>query len=327
MTGALFAIVSLVVVSAATPSAAEQTAPTSAGADATELGGDFRHGTVRADRHTDLHYVIGGSGPPVVLLHGWPQNWWMWHKIMPDLAEQHTVIAFDLPGLGESDPSRVGYDKAATARLIRQAVRKLGYRKVDVVGHDLGALVAYPYARQFPGDVRRIAVMDTPLNGFGLEEMYGLSWHFGFNMSPEPIPELILDDEDVPVYLGMMFAMASDPGLIDEEVYFDAYADPEVRSAGFEYYRAFEANAAWNQANAHPHIRTPVLAVGGEFTFGPMVAESMENVAQDVRPVVVAGSSHYLAEEDPEFVADCLALFLGPRNGVPSRPELAPCTP
>jgi pimeloyl-ACP methyl ester carboxylesterase len=325
---AAVATTALLLVSAAAPGATQPAANVAPqGASAAQLGDGFTHGTVRVSGNTVLHYVKGGSGPPVVLLHGWPQTWWIWHKVMPGLAEHHTVVAFDLPGLGDSTASRSGFEKATTAAQIHQATQRLGLGKVDLVGHDLGGLIAYPYATQFPDDVNRVVVLDTPLTGFGLEDFFGISWHFLFNMSPAPIPELILDDEDVPVYLGMLFRGAVDPSTIDQQVYFDAYADPAVRTAGYEYYRAFPADAAFNQANAGVPVDAPLLAMGSEFTFGPFVAASFEQVASDVRPVIAPGSAHFIPEERPDFVLDCLVLFLGPATGVPSRPELAGCAP
>jgi pimeloyl-ACP methyl ester carboxylesterase len=322
MLGGLVATVALLVVSVAGGSAGVQAQPGSASA---VLGGGFHHGFVRVDGEL-VHFVRGGSGPPLVLLHGWPQTWWAWHEVMPDLAQDHTVIAFDLPGLGRSGQPDSGFDKVTTAGRIREAARKLGYPKVDLLTHDVGALIAYPYAHEFPGSVGRVMVLDTPLSGFGLEDFYDISFHFLFNIAPEPIPEEIIDnDGDVEVYLGMLFDGTPNPGAIDRRVYFRGYADPDARSAGYEYYRAFEADAAYNQANAEPKISTPVLAMGGEFAFGPVVAASFGNVAADVRQVVAPGSGHFIPEENPQFLADCARLFLGP-VGVPApRPELAGC--
>lgn len=284
----------------------------------------FEQGSVRVGRDT-VHYVIGGDGPPVVLLHGWPQTWWIWHEVMPELAADHTVIAFDLPGLGDSSQPARGYDKRTTARRIHQAVRRLGFQQVDLVGHDIGAHVAYPYAREFPSGVRSVTVMDAPLPGLGLEDFFGISWHFLFNQSPAPIPEEIMDDDDVEFYLGMLFNGAVDPSRIDQQVYFDAYSDPAVRTAGYEYYRAFPADGEYNQRGVSRPISTPVLAIGGEFTFGPAVAASFAQVAADVRAVTAPGSAHFIPEENPRFVIDCLRLFLGTESGPPSSPELAGC--
>jgi len=321
--GGFIAAVALLVV-AVTGSGAGAQAPRQT-ATATALGSGFEHRFVHVDGEF-IHYVIGGSGPPLVLLHGWPQTWWTWHDVMPDLAQDHTVIAFDLPGLGRSSQPEDGFDKATTAARLHEAVQRLGYSKVDLLTHDVGALTAYPYAKQFPESVGRMLVLDTPLNGFGLESFFNISFHFLLNLAPRPVPEEIIDnDGDVRVYLGLIFDGTPNPETISRNVYFLAYADRDVRSAGYEYYRAFTQDAAYNQANAEPKITTPVLAMGGQFAFGPAVAASFDNVAADVRPVVAPGAGHFIPEETPQFLIDCTRLFLGP-VGVPApTPELAGC--
>ncbi len=287
--------------------------------------GSYEHGRVSVDG-SELRYVRAGSGPPLVLLHGWPQTMFQWHKVMPTLAENNTVIAFDLPGLGGSTIPADGYDKATTAQRIREAVTKLGHEQVTLLGHDLGSMVAYEYAYQFPDEVSRIAVLDAPLPGFGLEDAYGMSFHFRFNMAPAPIPEKIMDDEDVETYLGMIFDNTVAPQEIPQEWYFRAYADSDKRTAGYEYYRTFPQDAQRNQANAAERkIAMPVLALGAEAAFGPGVAASFRGVAEDVREVVAPASGHFIAEENPEFLTDCMALFLGSGDRTDVPPELAGC--
>ncbi|MFG1879108.1 alpha/beta fold hydrolase [Sphaerisporangium sp. NPDC049003] len=284
----------------------------------------FTHGKV-AVSGTTLHYVKGGSGPALVLLHGWPETWKMWRQVMPALATSHTVIAFDLPGLGNSSIPTGGFDKATTAQRIRQAVHALGYTQVQLLGHDLGTLIAYPYARDYPGEVTRFAVLESPLPGFGLEELYHLSWHFRFNMSPSPIPETIMDNKDVSTYLNMMFNFSHNGQGIDREAFYKAYANPARRHAGYEYYRAFAADATNNQANASTRLSMPVLAIGGQYSFGTGVADSFNQVADDVRPAVAPDAGHFIPEENPTFLSDCANLFFGAQNTPAQRPELAGC--
>ncbi|GAB3465558.1 alpha/beta hydrolase [Actinophytocola sediminis] len=284
----------------------------------------FSHGTVAVQGAT-LHYVRGGSGPPLVLLHGWPQTWWKWAKVMPALAENHTVIAFDLPGAGESSIPSGGYDKVTAAKRIREGVHKLGFTEVSLLGHDTGALIAYPYARDYPNEVVRMAVLESPLSGFGLEDVYGISFHLGLNQTAGPVPEKLIDDEDVPTYLGWLFSGARHPDRIDQAAAFRAYASPARRTAGYEYYRAFAADAANNQANAHKRLTLPVLAMGAEFAFGQGVAGSFGQVADDVRGVVAPDSGHWIADENPAFLTACATLFFGP-PGVPApSQELTNC--
>jgi pimeloyl-ACP methyl ester carboxylesterase len=315
---ALTAVVLLV-----TGTAASATEPAAVQPEHRSLPG-FSHGTVAVEG-TTLHYVRGGSGPPLILLHGWPQTWWGWSKVMPALAENHTVIAFDLPGKGDSTIPSGGYDKVTTAKRIRAGVNKLGFTQVSILSHDTGALVAYPYARDFPEEVRRLAVLETPLAGFGLEDFYGVSWHVRFSQTAAPVPEKIIDDDDVSTFLGWLFSAARHPDRIDQDVYFRAYSTEARRTASYDYYRTFPADAANNRANADKRLRMPVLAMGAEFTFGTLVANSFIQVGDDVRGVVAPDTGHWIPEENPSFLTACAILFFG-QNGVPAPgPELANC--
>lgn len=291
--------------------------PVYAASDGTPTLPGFQQGTVPIDGGS-LHYVRGGSGPVLVLLHGWPETWWSWHDVMPALARDHTVVAFDLPGLGQSSIPSGGFDAATTAQRIHQGVRALGYQQVQLMGHDLGALIAYPYARQYPSEVTRMAVLETPLNGFGLEDAYGLSWHFLFNQAPAPTPENIINDQaHVRTYLGWLFSSAHHVDAIPEDVYFAAYSDPARRSAGYGYYRAFPANATYNKANAATELTIPVLAMGAQYVFGTAVATSFQQVATDVRSVVAPDSGHWIPAENPDFLSQCAELFFGASGVTP----------
>jgi pimeloyl-ACP methyl ester carboxylesterase len=283
----------------------------------------FRQGMVPVEG-ASLHYTKGGHGPALVLLAGWPETSWAWHKVMPALAKTHTVIAIDLPGQGKSSIPTSGYDAAHTARRVHQAVQALGYDKVQILSHDVGALVAYPYAKQFPNGVSRMAVLEAPLNGFGLESAYGLSVHFGLNGSPKPIPENIIDNDDVTTYLGMLFNNTVHPEAIAKNVYYRAYSTPARRTAGYEYYRAYPQNAQYNQANAMPQISMPVMAMGAQAVFGPAVAASFRAVASDVREVVAPDSGHFIPEENPAFLIACAGYFFGDPTVTPPA-ELASC--
>jgi pimeloyl-ACP methyl ester carboxylesterase len=273
-----------------------------------------------------IHYSRAGSGPPLLLLHGWPETSYAWHKTMPDLADNYTVIALDLPGLGESSVPAGGYDKVSTARRVREAVQRLGYRQIMILAHDLGGLVGFAYARDFPTEVTRLAVLESPLPGPTSDKLNQFTWHILFNSTPAPIPEQLIDDEDVPIYLGMFFEGSVSPA--DREPYYRAYADPTRRHAGFEYYRALRADAADIQRNgASKRLAMPVLAVGAARSLGGLVAESYRPVASDVREVSAPGSAHFVPEENPRFVIDCARLFFAPGHtgSTPPRPELAGC--
>lgn len=259
-----------------------------------------------------LHYVRGGSGPTLVFLHGWPATWRSWQKVMPELAETYTVVAFDLPGLGDSGIPAEGYDAATAASRIHQGVTSLGLGPVGIVSHDLGSQIAYPYAREFPDDVSRMIVSEALLNGFGLEDCYADSFHFGFNAAPRPVPETMLNDEAVSAYHGWLFNESTiHPDRIDQQEFFRAYRPAERRSAGYDYYRAFPENAAYNKANAGVKLSLPVLALSGEHGIGADVASSFRGVAEDVSEIVVPGCAHWIAEEEPAFLTNCVKQFFG----------------
>jgi pimeloyl-ACP methyl ester carboxylesterase len=286
----------------------------------------FRQGMVAVSGGS-LHYVIGGSGPVVVLLHGWPETWWEWHDVMPALAQDHTVIAFDLPGLGQSDIPSSGYDASTTADRIHQAVNALGHRSVSVMGHDLGVLVGYDYARDYPSEVTRLAVLDLPLNGLGLESSYTVTFHFLLNEAPSPTPENIINNSLAErAYLNYIYSFAHNPAAIDRPVYYAAYANPANREAVYNYYRAFPQNASDNQAKASPKLGIPVLAMGGQYGFGLGVAASFDNVATDVHGVVAPGSGHFIPEEAPGFLSECAELFFSSSaNPAPPSSDYASC--
>jgi pimeloyl-ACP methyl ester carboxylesterase len=286
----------------------------------------FRQGMVAVSGGS-LHYVIGGSGPVLVLLHTWPETWWEWHDVMPALAENHTVIAFDLPGLGQSTIPSGGYDMSTTADRIHQAVNALGYHSVSIMGHGLGALVGYDYARDYPSEVTRLAVLDYLLNGFGLESLYGLEFQFLLNGAPPPTPEKIINNSLAEqTYLNYIFAFAHNPAGIDRPVYYAAYANPANREATYRYYRAYPQNASDNQAKASPKLSIPVLAMGAQYGAGTYVAASFDNVATDVHGVVAPGSGHFIPEEVPSFLSECAELFFSSSaNPTPPSSDYASC--
>ncbi|MBO0851595.1 MAG: alpha/beta hydrolase [Pseudonocardia sp.] len=272
-----------------------------------------------------IHYTRAGSGPPLLLLHGWPQTSHEWYKTMPELADGHTVIAVDLPGLGESSVPSAGYDKATTARRVHEAVQRLGYREISILAHDVGGMVGFYYARDFPTEVSRLMVIEAPLPGPAVDQIKLYSWHILFNSSPAPIPERLIDDKDVSTYLGMLFGSGLSPA--EQETYFQAYSDPTRRHAGYEYYRAMATDAEDIQRNAAAKpLAMPVLAVGAERGIGAMVAESFRPVARDLRAATAPGSGHFVPEQNPRFVIDCARLFFdGAQAGTAPRPELTGC--
>jgi pimeloyl-ACP methyl ester carboxylesterase len=314
-TSGAVAAVSALPAQAAHPQAGQSLPPASPHLDG------FRQGLVQIS-DSKIHYVIGGHGPVLILLHGWPESWWTWHRVMPGLAKSHTVIAFDLPGLGDSTvPTSGGYTATDAAKRIHQAVRALGYNKVSILSHDLGANISYAYADLYQHSVGKVAVLDTLLNGFGLEGIYGFSFHFLLNMQPAPTPENIINNREAEqTYLNYVykFAVKAHNVNADAPVYYAAYANPANREAGYNYYRSFPANEAYNTAHATTKLTIPMLAIGGEDSFGTGVGSSFSNVDSDVLSVVAPGAGHFVQEEDPGFTTECTRLFFA--SGHPTPP-------
>lgn len=282
----------------------------------------FRHEFADVDG-VRMHYVTGGSGPPVVLLHGWPQTWFGWWPIMPALAERHTVYAVDLPGLGDSTGSPTGYDKATLARYAHSLIAdRLGVRDAAVVGHDLGAAVAFQYAAQFPDDTTHLGYLDLPLPGPGIDAptYRSLSWHIAFH-SQRRVPEAVVDD-DVREYLALFYPQVSFGGtafggtsdrspFTDDEVdeYARTYRRPEVLSAGFELYRALDQDVRDTVATAP--VRLPTLLLAAQGQRDAILATAAPRMAGIARAVDVPNAGHWLVEENPEFVTGELLRFLG----------------
>ncbi|MFE5889701.1 alpha/beta fold hydrolase [Streptomyces sp. NPDC056462] len=281
----------------------------------------FRHEFADVDG-VRMHYVSGGSGPPVVLIHGWPQTWYGWWPIMPELAEHHTVYAVDLPGLGDSTGSPSGYDKATLARYVHTLIAdRLGVRDARVIGHDFGAAVAFQYAGQFPDDTARLGYFDLPLPGPAIDAptYRSLSWHIAFH-SQRRVPEAVVGD-DVREYLALFYPQVSFGGTafggtsdrspftgaeIDE--YARTYSRPKVLSGGFELYRALDKDVRDTGAAAPTRIPTLLMTAQGQLdSIRDTVAARMTNI---VRAVDVPKAGHWLLEENPQFVTAELLRFL-----------------
>lgn len=283
------------------------------------LGG-FTAGTAGSG----IHHVRGGSGPPLVLLHGFPQCWYEWRHVMPRLAERFTVVAVDLPGVGGSAPSPTGYAAQDLAGAVHRLVEALDLGPVHLVGHDVGGCVAYAYARAYPGDTRSVAVLEVPIPGIGPEPdaepatpPAASLWHGGFHQTPD-LPEALVNGREA-VYFRYFFDTftAADSVISDADLahYVAAYGDPARLHAAFEWYRAMPASAAYNLGRTEP-IGVPLLLVGGEHLFGPIMPGLADRLRvdhgwSDVRVHVVPGAMHYLVEERPEQIAQLVERHAG----------------
>src|ERR671919_2573569 len=259
-----------------------------------------------------MHYVIGGQGDPVVLLHGWPQTWYEWHKVMPALAKNYTVVAPDLRGLGDSSKPVTGYDGNTTAEDIYQLLSQLGLdQKINLVGHDVGVHTAYSYAAAHPNNVSKLVILDVPVPGFYPPGFEDCCWWFSFHQTPD-IPEILTAGKEREYLSWFYTTFAYNPEAITEadiDKYVSKYSAPGGMRAGFEYYRAFPITAEQNREHSNVKLPMPVLALGGEYSFGNAILTSMEPLATNARGGIVPLSGHWIAEERPDLLVKELVKF------------------
>ena len=272
-----------------------------------------------ADRYADvngtrLHYLAAGRGPTVVLLHGYAQTSHMWRPLIAELAATHTVIAPDLRGAGASAKPPQGYDKKSLAQDVHALVRSLGPGKVTVVGHDIGLMVAYAYAAQYPGEVDRVVLMDAFLPGVGQwKDVWLLRdlWHFHF-YGETPLKLVSGRERTYFEHFWNDFAADRTHSIpeADRRIYAAAYAQPGGMAAGFEYFKNFERDAAdFGQLSA-TKLTMPMLVLTGEKASGTFLIDQARLVATDVKGVVIPGSGHWLLEEAPSLVIPALVAFI-----------------
>jgi len=264
-----------------------------------------------------LHYVAIGEGPAVVLLHGWPQTWYMWRDVMPALAARYRVIAPDLRGLGDSSRPAGGYDKKTIANDIWRLMHEvLGERRFFAVGHDWGGPTAFALAAQHRDAVRRMAIFDVPVPGDGTPVMFNNRWHHGLHWEPDFPEQLTAGREDV--YLGFFYRnWGARPDVISHEAqqeYLRTYRQPGAMTAGFNLYRATRQDVIDNEAFiAAGKLPMSVLCFGGTEGRGRGMAaiDSWRRVASDVRGGIAEGCGHWIPEERPEWVVAQLLEFFG----------------
>jgi pimeloyl-ACP methyl ester carboxylesterase len=261
-----------------------------------------------------LHYLIAGKGDPVVLLHGFAETSHMWLPLIAKLSDKHTVIAPDLRGFGQSSAPSDGYTKAAMAQDIQALLKSLEFDRIRLVGHDIGLMVAYAYAAQYPGEVERLVLMEAFLPGVGdWNSVFLLRdlWHFHF-YGKTPLA-LVTGRERV--YLEHFWNdFAADPQKSvsekDREFYASAYAQPGYMAAGMEVFRAFPKDAEDFAGFAKTRLTMPMLVLSGEKAGGPFLIEQGKMVATEVEGVLVKGAGHWLMEEAPDQVIPKLVEFL-----------------
>lgn len=266
-----------------------------------------------------LHVRVGGSGPAVVLLHGYGETGDMWEPLAAELARDHTVVVPDLRGLGLSSRPEGGYDKKTQAEDVAAVMDALGIERADVVAHDIGNMVAFAFAANHPDRVTRLVVMDAPIPGVGpWEEILKnpLLWHFRFG-GPD-MERLVAGRERI--YLDRFWnEFSADPAQFDEasrEHYAALYALPGAMHAGFAQFAAFDQDAIDDAAvlEANGKLTMPVLAIGGAQSFGPTMAAVMREAATNVQEAVIANSGHWLMEEQPDATVAVVRAFLDAPN-------------
>jgi len=262
-----------------------------------------------------INYKIGGHGPVVILLHGYAETSHMWVPLLPLLAKTRTVIAPDLRGAGDSERPPGGYDKKTLAVDIRELVHQLGYEQpVEVVGHDIGLMVAYAYAAQYPTEVSKIVLMDAFLPGVGdwthvwlLRDL----WHFHF-YGETPLALVKGRERIYFEHFWNDFAADKTKSVpeADRQLYAAAYARAEGMRAGFEYFKAFEQDARDFEGFAKTKLTIPMLVISGEKAGGMFLIDQGRLVDTNVQGVIVEGSGHWLMEEAPQQVMPLIVKFL-----------------
>jgi pimeloyl-ACP methyl ester carboxylesterase len=284
----------------------------------------FDLGTTRVG-DVALQHVRGGSGPTLLLVHAFPQDWYEWRGVMERLARNFAVVAVDLRGVGGSDAPSHGYDAATMASDLHQVVDELALQPAHVVGHDIGGWVAYAYSRLYPVTTLTATIIETLIPGVEpfLEAELDVSlWHGEFHMIPD-LPEALVADRQA-TYFRYFFDVGTrgDDVISEDDLqhYAHAYGDAARLHAAFEMYRAVPANIASND-QLRDRIDVPLLLVGGEHVFGPALADVAENLRanfgwMDVSVHVVPDGQHYLVEERPDDIASLVERHAARRTQI-----------
>ena len=267
-----------------------------------------------------LHAVVGGRGPALLMVHGWPQTWYQWRLLMPALAEDFTVVAVDQRGIGLSDKPETGYDSRSLAQDLAAVMDALGHRQFAVVGSDTGLLIGYALAADHPDRVSRLVVGEAPLPGVSPalplilpDAVKDRLWHIPFNQLDSINEKLVAGREAV--FIGAEYDASAGAKKLPPEVvsyYVDRVSDPQSLHGSFQLYRQFGATTKQNQERMATKLTMPVLAIGGAQSSGTMVEETMRLVADDVQGLVIPDCGHWLAEQAPEAMLAAITEFLAP---------------
>jgi pimeloyl-ACP methyl ester carboxylesterase len=265
-----------------------------------------------------LHAVIGGDGPPLLLIHGWPGSWYYWRLVMPALARDFQVVAVDQRGIGLSDKPEEGYDAGTLANDFVRLMDALGHQQFAVVGVDTGMLIGYALAADHPDRVVRVALGEAPLPGITPpnplvlpDQLVDRLWHIPFNQLKKTNEKLVRGREDI--FFGAEFSASAGTNKLPDyavQYYVDGLASS--REALHGSFQLFGATTAQNQQRKTRRLPMPVLAMGGAESSGAMAADTMKLTADDVQTLVIPGIGHWLAEQAPEQLLAALTAFLAP---------------
>jgi pimeloyl-ACP methyl ester carboxylesterase len=278
---------------------------------------DFLTQEIKTEESVTIHVRTAGHGPAVLLIHGFGDTGDMWAPLAAELAREYTVVVPDLRGMGLSSHPADGYDKRTQAADLRAVLTRLKIDQATVVGHDIGTMVAYAYAARYPDKTQKLVVMDAPVPGIPpWDELVRnpLLWHFTFG---GPDAERLVAGRER-IYLDRFWnEFAADRSKIDEPTrvhYAKLYSLPGAMHSAFAQFLSFPADAADNKASMATKLTMPVLAIGGEHSFGANEALVMRNVAINVTEVVIANSGHWLMEEQPTATINAIRTFLDAKN-------------
>jgi len=274
---------------------------------------NFKHANATVNG-VNIHYVIGGTGESLVLVHGFGQNWYMWNRLLPELSKHFTVIAPDLPGLGESGKPDSGYDKKTLAVYIHGLTKQLGYKHINLAGHDIGLMVAYAYAVQFPAEVDKLALMDALLPGVEpvWSQVKSSAWWFGFFGWPAS-GEIVSGKEKE--FLTNFWPVVGhvENSFTKEETdeFIRAYSVPGSTTGAFHWFGGFDQDAKDNIEFMKHKLKMPLLAMGGEYFGAAFLEEHCKLVAENVKASNIKGAGHWIVQENTAQVQkDLLDFFI-----------------
>jgi pimeloyl-ACP methyl ester carboxylesterase len=265
------------------------------------------------------HAVVGGDGPAVLLVHGWPETWYAWRHVMPELAKQYTVVAVDQRGMGLTDKPGDGYDAATLAADLAALMAELGHDRYAVVGHDTGLVISYALAADYPDRVDRVALAEVPGPPtpdhspplFAPRHLNNKLWHIAFNRAGDIAEQLVEGREAI--FFGYEFTIQG--GQVAQraiDYYVAGLSTPGALPGSFGFYRSWDETMAQNGERGAHKLTMPVLGIGGEASWGGAVGGALAAVAENVETLVVPGTGHWVAEAAPEVLVSALTAFLPP---------------